>query len=67
MISNRCERCYKEGSALIGSIFNTQMICLKCEEKEKDHPEYEKAKRLELEEVKKGNYNYEGIGLPSDL
>jgi hypothetical protein len=36
-------------------------------EKEKAHPDYEKAYDKEFEEVKAGNYNYEGIGLPEDL
>jgi hypothetical protein len=63
----KCERCFKENAALTGSMFNTQMICLECEEEERKHPKYEEARKKENEEVKKGNYNYPGIGLPNDL
>lgn len=58
-----CERCSKETNVVTGSWFNTEMICMDCSEAEKKHPKYEEAKERELEEVKKGNYNYEGIGL----
>jgi len=45
------------------SMFNTQMICMDCKDGEKENPKYEEAVRREAEEVKKGNYNFEGIGL----
>jgi len=38
-----------------------------CAIKEKAHSEYENARKREAEEVRKGNYNYEGIGKPVDL
>jgi len=38
-----------------------------CVKKEKVHPEYENARKREMEEVRKGNYNYEGVGKPVDL
>jgi hypothetical protein len=49
------------------SWFNIQMICKSCDEKELSHKDIEKAKAKDLEQFKQGNYNYEGIGLPSDL
>ena len=58
----KCERCNKDTNVFSCSWFNTQMICPECQEEEKNHPRYEEAKARELEEVKKGNYNYEGIG-----
>ena len=48
------------------SIFNEQVICLECKETEKKHPKYDSAVQAEYEQVKKGNYNFEGIGLPDD-
>jgi len=39
------------------------MICPRCEKIESKHPRFEEAKRREREEVKKGNFNFEGIGL----
>jgi hypothetical protein len=43
------------------------MICLSCAEKEAEHPKFKLAQDRERREVKKGNLNYEGIGLPGDL
>jgi len=63
----RCKRCYNEMRVHTVSIFNTQEICMDCAKKEKAHPEYENARKRELEEVRKGNYNFEGIGKPVDL
>jgi hypothetical protein len=34
---------------------------MECAEKEKSDPEYEKAVQAELEEIKKGNYDFKGI------
>lgn len=58
-----CERC---GTPLNGvrtmSRFNTQTICMKCSEKEKNHSRYDEAVKADLEEIKLGNLNFEGIG-----
>lgn len=62
-----CERCGKEGLATIMSIFNTDLICLECKEKEKQHPKYEEARAAEEAAVKRGDYNFPGIGKPDDL
>lgn len=62
----KCDRCHKETNTFTGSYFNTEMICEECDRIERLHPMYEEAKRVELEEVRKGNYNYEGIGLPEN-
>ena len=66
--ANRCQRC---GLAPVltwtGSRFNTESICRTCEEKEKAHPAYSEAVAAELQSVRAGDYNFIGIGLPSDL
>jgi hypothetical protein len=49
------------------SLFNTQDICLECKCKEEQHPDYEKALLKDVEEIKKGNFNFKGIGKPVDL
>ena len=41
-------------------MLNTDCICIKCKELEKQRANYSEAQRAELEEVKKGNYNYKG-------
>ena len=63
----KCDRCPKEAFSTSMSYFNTQNICDKCTEKEELHPKYAEARAVEAEEVRKGNYNYQGIGLPEDL
>ena len=63
----KCDRCGKETDSFTMSYFNTQNICWKCEKIEKAHPKYAEAREREWEEVRKGNYNYKGIGLPADL
>lgn len=62
-----CERCNKPTHTTTGSYFNRQMICTACDAKERKHPLFERAMRIETEQVLKGNLNYEGIGLPEDL
>ncbi len=44
------------------SMFNEDCLCLDCIEKEKQHPDYEKARRAEHEAVKRGDFNFKGIG-----
>lgn len=62
-----CQRCFKETNCHTMSMFNTQLICMDCKSKEVEHPSYEKASRAEIEQVKKGNRNFQGIGKPVDL
>ena len=49
------------------SMFNTEMCCEACLNKEKRHLKYQEAKEAERREVLKGNHNFEGIGKPEDL
>ena len=46
------------------SRFNMDLLCLDCLEDEKNLPGYKTACKAEVEAIKKGNYNFEGIGLP---
>jgi hypothetical protein len=62
-----CERCHAPGVPLIMSRFNTQMICLPCETRERAHPAYAAAARAELEAVRRGERNFPGLGKPADL
>jgi hypothetical protein len=62
-----CDRCGQKKNSFTMSIFNTDWICEDCCEKETAHPQYHKARKIEAEHCRKGNYNYEGIGLPDDL
>ena len=59
----RCDRC---GGSLDGgrtmSRFNTDCLCIGCAEAERQHPDYQKAVEADLAEIRKGNYNFKGIG-----
>jgi len=66
-MSNTCQRCNNQSSEMTGSYFNNDWICIGCANKERLHPDYERAKKIEHEHVLKGNYNFEGIGKPDDL
>lgn len=48
-------------------MFDTAEICLDCKKKEEKHPRYEEAREAEANAVRNGNYNFPGIGKPSDL
>lgn len=62
-----CERCGKETNGFTGSYFDSSSICFECSDRERQHPAFEEARRIENEEVSRGNFNYPGIGLPIDL
>lgn len=62
-----CDRCYTETNVHTMSMFNTQEICMDCRKKERAHPGYEKARQVEADQVRQGNYNFQGIGKPKDL
>ncbi len=62
--ATHCDRC---GELLdkgrIMSMFNTQVICMKCKEQEEMRDDYKKAVDAIREEEAKGNRNFKGIGL----
>jgi len=59
----KCQRCHNDTHGVTTmSMFNEDIICMDCKEQEKKHPDYEKAVNSDIEEIKKGNYNFKGIG-----
>jgi len=62
-----CERCLGAANPSIMSMFNEDIICLNCKDKEIKHPSYQQALEADIAEIKKGNYKFHGIGKPSDL
>jgi len=66
MMSNVCNRCRKEVTVTTMSYFNEDTICMECRDKERAHPDFKKAREAEHAEVSRGNYNFGGVGLPSD-
>jgi hypothetical protein len=67
MSDTHCERCHSYARERKMSFFNTDMLCKDCQIEEEKHPSFEKAKEKEASEIRKGNYNYPGVGLPDDL
>jgi len=61
-----CERCFKETVTTTMSMFNTDTCCMDCIDVEKMHPDYDKAKKIELDYIRKKDYTFQGIGLPED-
>lgn len=63
----KCQRCGADTTTHIVSYFNTDTICLSCSDLEQHHPEFAAARSAEIEEVRRGNYNFSGVGVPLDL
>jgi len=66
MANGKCDRCGKETLLTTMSMFNSEMCCFDCIDKEKQHPSYQYAKQQEFEATQRGDYNFPGIGLPPD-
>ena len=63
----QCDRCNSLVNGHTMSMFNTETICLPCARIEEVHPKYKEALKADLAEIRKGNYNFRGIGKPEDL
>jgi len=60
----KCDRCRGDfNGCRTMSMFNTQVICMTCKEKEQQRADYRKAVEADHAEIRKGNYNFQGIGL----
>ncbi|OQA85947.1 MAG: hypothetical protein BWY31_01566 [Lentisphaerae bacterium ADurb.Bin242] len=60
-----CDRCGKPfDGARTMSRFNTDCICMRCAEDERNHPDYRKATDAELNAVRHGDRNFPGVGWP---
>ena len=62
-----CDRCRQPTNAHTGSYFNLEQICLDCAGREREHPDYERARQAEAAACQQGNFNFPGIGKPADL
>lgn len=61
MQRDNCDRCGESTNNITTmSIFNEDVICIVCKEKEKKDPDYEAAQEAEREALKSGNSNYGG-------
>lgn len=66
-LPNGCGRCGEKTSLTFGSFFDESFICQRCNELERAHPDFQRARDTEVQEVQAGNYRYPGIGLPEGL
>ena len=59
-----CDRCHGllDGIRTM-SMFNEDYLCLDCATKEKQRADYKEAVEADHAEIKKGNYNFKGIGI----
>ena len=62
--NGRCQRCGRESTSFTGSWFSGELICLSCSEIEEAHPDFDFAHDTETEAVRRGDYNFEGVGWP---
>lgn len=44
------------------SMFNEDCICMECARKERERDDYKRAVEADIAEIKRGNYNFKGIG-----
>jgi hypothetical protein len=63
-----CDRCGTTlaGKTRIMSMYNNDCLCLDCKQKETERPDYKTASDADVNEIKKGNYNFPGIGLKKE-
>lgn len=64
LTKTKCDRCGGPLTTRIMSMYNLDVICGECKRKEQERPDYAKARDTEMEEVKRGNRNFAGIGFP---
>lgn len=62
----RCDRCGKSlESGRIMSMYNDDVICMDCKEEEMKKENYNVAVQADIEAIRKGDYNFKGIGYES--
>ena len=62
----KCERCGDQMRTSTMSKFNTQTICIPCASEERQAPGFEHAEAMEDAAVRRGDYNFKGVGLSED-
>lgn len=59
----RCDRCGAELTVRTMSMFNEDVICMVCKEKERQRSDYRKAVEADNAAIRRGDRNFKGIGL----
>lgn len=63
----KCDRCggsLKDGR--MQSMFNEDCLCMNCIETERKLPEYGEAVKTDHAEIRRGKFNFKGIGYPKN-
>ena len=60
--ATNCDRCGAPLTARIQSMYNSQVICMECKDAERKRVDYRQAVEADNAEIRKGNYNFKGIG-----
>ena len=61
--AENCDRCKKPlNGCRIQSMYNDNVICLECQEKEAQRSDYQDAVQADRDAIKRGDYNFPGIG-----
>lgn len=59
-----CDRCGADlSSGRIMSMYNNDVLCMTCKEKETHRSDYHQAVQADVDAIKQGNPNFPGIGL----
>ncbi len=61
-----CQRCDAPLTSYTMSWFNVDIICIPCQDDEKEAPGFAEAKAKEEAEVAAGNTRFEGVGLSDE-
>ena len=58
-----CDRCHQPTNGITTmSMFNQEVICIPCKDKEKNEPGYAAAVEADHAAIRQGNYNFPGVG-----
>ena len=58
----RCDRCHAKLTARIMSMYNDDVLCPECQEKETQRSDYLEALQADRDAIKRGDFNFPGIG-----
>jgi hypothetical protein len=62
MYRENCDRCGNPtGGTTTQSMFNEDVICMRCKDEERKDPEYKAAEEAEREALQRGDRNYKGV------
>ena len=65
--AENCDRCGKPlNGCRIQSMYNHEVLCMDCKDKETKRVAYRQAVEADHAEIRRGNYNFFGIGLKKD-